>query len=274
MSKYKFSPHQRHAIWTVHLEKCYLCSKPIDLLSMQVDHIIPESLLENKDDLSNVISGFGLPSNFDLNSYSNWMPSCSACNRSKSNSVFNPSPLIQLQIERAREKAKQVTKLAEKSASKREITKALNTLERAHSDAGLSDEVKSSLQPLIEFQEQERSSENIFYGIRLSPDYEVSPGRQHIIKEITEYLGYEFVTTAPDYSLVLAFDIVYLDTEKHKMHPSIPINGGAMTGLRSVGLISHENKLTPFGVTVFKTIALEQKSNNSSQGTLSQIFNV
>jgi hypothetical protein len=234
---------------------------------MQVDHIIPESLLENKKELADALLDFGLPSNFDLNSYSNWMPSCSGCNRSKSNSVFNPSPLIQRQIETAAGKAQKSSELAEKSASKREITKALNTLERAHTVEGLSDEVKSSLQPLIAFQEQERSSENIFYGIRLSPDYEVSPGRQQIIKEITGYLGYEFVTITPDESLILAFDIVYQDTERHIMHPSIPINGGAMTGLRNVGLISHENKLTPFGVTVFKTIAQEQKSNNSSQGT-------
>jgi hypothetical protein len=132
---------------------------------MQVDHIIPESLLENKKELADALLDFGLPSNFDLNSYSNWMPSCSGCNRSKSNSVFNPSPLIQRQIETAAGKAQKSSELAEKSASKREITKALNTLERAHTVEGLSDEVKSSLQPLIAFQEQERSSENIFYGL-------------------------------------------------------------------------------------------------------------
>lgn len=230
---------------------------------MQVDHIIPESLLKKPIELALVISDFGLPADFDLNSYSNWMPSCSVCNRNKSNNVFNPSPIIQLQIQIAGKKAQKTKDLAAKVASKREITKALNTLERAHSSEGLSEEVKSLLQPLIEFQEQERSSENMFYGIRLSPDYEVSPGRQDIIREITSFLGFDFVIITPIESLILAFDIVYRDTERYGCHPSIPINGGAMTGLRSVGLISNENKLTSFGVTVFKTIAQEQKSNNS-----------
>jgi 5-methylcytosine-specific restriction endonuclease McrA len=259
MSKYSFSPHQRHAIWTVHLEKCYICSKPIDLQSMQVDHIIPESLLGKKDEFSKVISDFGLSADFEINSYSNWLPSCGVCNGKKSNNIFTPSPLIQMHIESAIRRSQKAKDLADKSSSKRDITKALNTLLRAHRDEELSEDIKLSLQPLVEFQEEERSEENVFYGIRLSPDFEVSPGRQHIIKEITGYLGYEFVTITPPESLKLAFDIVYRDTEKHMMHPSIHINGGAMTGLRSVGLINNENKLTTFGVTVFKTIALEQK---------------
>ena len=259
MSKYSFSPHQRHAVWTVHLEKCYMCTKPIDLQSMQIDHIIPESLLDDHEELRSVLARFGLPADFGINSYSNWLPSCSSCNGKKSNNVFTPSPLIQMQIECAISKAQKAEELAAKSANKRELTKALNILMKAHSEQGLSAEIKDSLKPLVQFQEQERSEENIFYGIRLAPDYEVSPGRQHIIREITGYLGYEFVIVTPPESLILAFDIVYRDTERHRMHPSIPINGGAMTGLRSVGLINNDNKLTEFGVTVFKTIAQEQK---------------
>ncbi|MDN3617492.1 HNH endonuclease [Vibrio gallaecicus] len=259
MSKYSFSPHQRHAVWTVHLEKCYLCTKPIDLLSMQVDHIIPESLLDSPQELSSVLASFGLSKDFEINSYSNWLPSCASCNRKKSNNIFTPSPLIQVQIESAINKADKAQSIAEKSAKQRDITKALNVLMKAHSEEGLSEEIKYTLKPLVEFQEQERSKENTYYGIRLAPNYEVSPGRQYIIKEITQYLGHEFVLITPPESLVLAFDIVYRDTEKHRMHPSIPINGGAMTGLRSVGLINQENKLTEFGVRVFKTIAAEQK---------------
>jgi CII-binding regulator of phage lambda lysogenization HflD len=92
---------------------------------------------------------------------------------------------------------------------------------------------------------------------------EVSPGRKHIVGEISQNLGLDFVIgSAPD-ALIKAFSTIYEETEKHGMHPEIPINGGAMTGLRSVGIISNDNILTLVGVSVFKTIARELKSNNT-----------
>ncbi len=45
MNKYRFSAEERYAVYAVHNEKCYACSIAVDLKSMQVDHIIPESLL-------------------------------------------------------------------------------------------------------------------------------------------------------------------------------------------------------------------------------------
>lgn len=96
---------------------------------------------------------------------------------------------------------------------------------------------------------------------------EVSPGRKHIVGEISNYLGLDFVIGSSPDSLIKAFSSVYEETERNGMHPKIPINGGAMTGLRSVGIIGNDNVLTLVGVSVFKTIARELKSNNSSQGT-------
>lgn len=80
MAKKIFTPAERYAVYTTHGEKCYLCTRPVDLASMQVDHIIPESLLDEPDRLAEVLDKFRLPREFDLNSYANWMPSCSQCN--------------------------------------------------------------------------------------------------------------------------------------------------------------------------------------------------
>lgn len=96
---------------------------------------------------------------------------------------------------------------------------------------------------------------------------EVSPGRKHIVGEICSYLGIDYVIESTPEVLVKSFDAVYSDVERNVMHPEIPINGGAMTGLRSVGIISDRNQLTLVGVSVFKTIARELKSNNSMQPT-------
>ena len=96
MADYKFSPHERHAVYTAHQEKCYMCSKSIDIQSMEVDHIIPESLLRTPNKLKEVLKSFSLDESFDLNTPENWLPACSQCNREKSNIIFEPSPIIQL----------------------------------------------------------------------------------------------------------------------------------------------------------------------------------
>ncbi|MEE1569438.1 MAG: hypothetical protein V1255_05940, partial [Alphaproteobacteria bacterium] len=60
---------QRFAIYVTHGERCYLCYAPIDLKTMQVDHIIPESLLKAPEKLAQVLHEFGLPADFNINSY-------------------------------------------------------------------------------------------------------------------------------------------------------------------------------------------------------------
>lgn len=232
---------------------------------MQVDHIIPERLEGDPSQLSSVLGAFGLSEGFSLNSYSNWLPSCEPCNRKKSGAVFKATPLVQLQLESARSKSAEVEKLVAKALSRRDITKALNTLERAKIKQQLSEEDRASLKPLIDFQEQERSSDLQYESIRLSPEYKVSPGRRHIVEVLVNYLGLDFVILTPQESLNVAFERIYKDTEAHGMHPSMPINDGAMTGLRSVGIINSKNVLTSFGVSLFKIVAGEQKADSTGQ---------
>ncbi len=89
---------------------------------------------------------------------------------------------------------------------------------------------------------------------------EVSPGRKHIVGEICSYLGVDYVIESTPEILIKSFDAIYSDVERNGMQPKVRINGGAMIGLRSVGIISQENQLTLVGVSVFKTIARELKS--------------
>ena len=101
MSEYSFSDSQRLAVWTVHDEKCWLCDVPIPLNTAEVDHIIPEQLLSDPDELNETIWLFDLPSDFGLDDYENWLPCCRRCNSKKANHVFRPTPLIQLWLEKA-----------------------------------------------------------------------------------------------------------------------------------------------------------------------------
>src|SRR5688572_21907761 len=103
MAKHDFTPAERYAVWMVHGEKCYICTQPVDLKSMEVDHIIPESLLEDPDRLAEILTWLGRPEGFSLNSFANWMPACRPCNGKKADLIFEPTPLVQVLLQRAAE---------------------------------------------------------------------------------------------------------------------------------------------------------------------------
>jgi hypothetical protein len=91
MAKYQFSDIERMAIWLAHKGRCAYCGKPIPFKDLHIDHILPESLLNNTDKLEEIKTEYGLGSEFEINSYYNWIPSCSKCNRTKSNKVYSKS---------------------------------------------------------------------------------------------------------------------------------------------------------------------------------------
>lgn len=170
MSSYRFSPAERAAIYSTHGEKCYLCGTPLNLKTMEVDHIIPESLLEKPKDLQAALSAFSLPSNFDLNSFANWLPACRPCNGMKNDLIFEPTPIILVQLQRAAAKAAAAHELAAETVSERKIANALNVLERARDDGKLDDEI---IQTLGEFISRHRQPDLTGKPILLTPLYEI-----------------------------------------------------------------------------------------------------
>lgn len=152
MSRYKFSSAQRYAIFLTHKMRCYLCRSPLDLASMTVDHVVPESLLLNPSLFHDVKLALGLPENFEINSFENWMPACGPCNVKKAAENFNPSPLIQVELQRLVDKAQDARRIVESIVSRREISMALNVLERALEGQGSLEELtREKLESLLRF---------------------------------------------------------------------------------------------------------------------------
>lgn len=131
MGKYQFSDAERWAIFNAYGGVCYLCRKPVDLQTMEVDHILPEHLLDKPDDLKVILHGYGLEDTFDLNAYGNWLPACRPCNRVKSGSVFRATPIVQDQIDRARSKTAEAVRIEREMSSNRQLARALNIVLRA-----------------------------------------------------------------------------------------------------------------------------------------------
>ena len=173
MDKRRFTPFERFAVYVTHNEKCYLCSHPLDLLTMEVDHVIPESLLGNPKRLIEVVRLLGRPDGFDVNSYENWLPACRGCNGRKLVEIFDPTPLIQIFLQRAQRKAQEAAQLAAKAVTQRKIATALNVLQRADERGELAEDTKILLKPLVEFQRANRAEESARSSVRLTPLYVV-----------------------------------------------------------------------------------------------------
>jgi 5-methylcytosine-specific restriction endonuclease McrA len=173
MEKRRFTPFERFAVYVTHDEKCYLCNRPLDLLTMEVDHVIPESLLDSPTRLAEVVRLLGRPHSFDVNSYENWLPACRGCNGRKLADIFDPSPMIQIQLQRAQRKAEAAAQLAAEAVTRRKIANALNVLQRADESGELPADTKALLKPLVEFQRAHRAEETAGAAVRLTPLYVV-----------------------------------------------------------------------------------------------------
>lgn len=173
MSKYKFSAAERFAVYITHKERCYLCHKPLDFLTLEVDHIVPESLLGNPIRLKQVLKALGRPEDFFVNNFENWLPACRPCNGKKLEHVFEPSPMIQLLLQSAAKASKGARELSQEVVSTRNISNALGVLQRANENGILSQATRLALEPLVAFQRTHRAPDMVEAPVKLTPLYEV-----------------------------------------------------------------------------------------------------
>ena len=183
MGKYTFNNAERYTVFAIHGEQCYLCKQPLDFKSMHVDHVIPESLLDDLERLDAVIQAFGLSKDYSINSFENWMPACVPCNMRKLANVFEPTPLIQLELQNASRKADEARSFANEITTKRKVTRALLTVMSAIEEDNFTDDILEKIEPLIELHRRKRTQIQPSKPIRLTPVFEVT-SEEHGIKTI------------------------------------------------------------------------------------------
>ncbi|MFJ1707619.1 HNH endonuclease [Kitasatospora sp. NPDC088346] len=90
----------RFALWEAWKRKCYLCRKPVEFDSCQIDHIIAKDVSDGR--LRHLKGHFGLPDGFDLHDPHNLAPICAPCNgpAGKANTTSD-APVVLIQLDRA-----------------------------------------------------------------------------------------------------------------------------------------------------------------------------
>jgi hypothetical protein len=140
---------------------------------MHVDHVIPETLLDSPESLRAILQAFGLSIDFNLNSFENWMPACVPCNLRKIANVFEPTPLIQLELQKATDKAEDARAFANEITTKRKVSRALLTVMSAIEQNNFTDDILEKIEPLIELHRSRRTQVLPSEPIRLTSLFEV-----------------------------------------------------------------------------------------------------
>lgn len=89
MSQQRFSAAQREAIWHAHERKCAYTRELLDLSAFHIDHVIPESLIDQPFELASIKRSLGLDDGFSVLGYENLLPCKPGCNLQKSSTVLD-----------------------------------------------------------------------------------------------------------------------------------------------------------------------------------------
>lgn len=89
----KDSSYLRAALFSSYKEKCVYCGRKIQQRDMHVDHIVPSNIgICDNDEVKQYLIELE-NTGFILDSIENYLPSCPACNVSKSNNIFSAANL-------------------------------------------------------------------------------------------------------------------------------------------------------------------------------------
>ncbi|MFI7590410.1 HNH endonuclease [Micromonospora sp. NPDC049359] len=125
----------RWALWMVWDQKCGWCGEQLTFSEMEVDHIIPQSLVGK--DLRKALCLHGLSHDYDVQAPPNLLPSCRRCNSIKSARIAPNTPIISILLQSAERRAKRVSTRAANFKADRKVDEAFNLLTDIFSNQGL-----------------------------------------------------------------------------------------------------------------------------------------
>jgi hypothetical protein len=148
---------------------------------MEVDHVIPQDLLDDPAEFDRIKAFLGLPAHFEINGYGNWRPCCGPCNKRKRAFVYEQSGWYTMVLAETARKADEAERLETKILTDRSIANAVGVLRRAKAKGGLKPRIVEQLRPLLVFQIANRAPELDKSPIYLASGLEVISDAHGII---------------------------------------------------------------------------------------------
>jgi 5-methylcytosine-specific restriction endonuclease McrA len=88
MARKEIPTSRRAAIWRAHERRCIYCTELVTFCDLDIDHIIPRSLLNCQQELVRLKKDYGLSKTFDIDGLGNLVPSHRHCNLQKHGQVL------------------------------------------------------------------------------------------------------------------------------------------------------------------------------------------
>lgn len=130
MEKKKFNYSERYSIWKILGPNCRWCKMPVEYPDCQIDHIIPERLLEDEDLRKTVLKQYGLDESFEINSFYNWIPVHPSCNLTKQGLVIEGAPVFLQLLSEVKNKFPAIRDVCDKWEHQNKTAKIITVLER------------------------------------------------------------------------------------------------------------------------------------------------
>lgn len=89
MSRTNFDNIIRTALWNSYNNKCFYCSQSLLWDDLQIDHLVPESIVTDPNRFSKLKSDYELNNDFRINDLYNLVPTHSRCNNRKTDILFS-----------------------------------------------------------------------------------------------------------------------------------------------------------------------------------------
>lgn len=124
---------ERFAVWKTWKGRCFWCRQHVLFTDSHIDHVIPLDAVSDANSAAKIRTMYGLASNFDFDSFDNWVPAHSGCNLRKSFLLSDPSPAF-------------TTHITEVLSKKLLATETANTLRRDQSKAPLLAKISAAAQ--------------------------------------------------------------------------------------------------------------------------------
>lgn len=83
MARKEIPTSRRAAIWQAHGQRCIYCTELVPFSDLDIDHVIPRSLLDRQQQLVHLKEEYGLSETFDVDGLGNLVPSHRHCNLQK-----------------------------------------------------------------------------------------------------------------------------------------------------------------------------------------------
>jgi hypothetical protein len=110
--KRRSSYAERYAVWLCHGPKCWWCHEPLRIWETTIDHVLPESLLDDEAARRDILTQYGLPESFNINGYENWLPCHTHCNQQKGAIALTFVPGHKAILDRLKSKAGEAERAA------------------------------------------------------------------------------------------------------------------------------------------------------------------